>query len=99
MYFVGIRGLGHAGKDKLVCIPRYWRCLDNLKCVSESSRCNGIYDCQDRSDEMNCSAFDNATSSEGQKGKNAISNNWLSNFRLLKFISCKFSKSLVSFNC
>lgn len=78
MYFVGIRGLGHKGKAQLVCIPDYWRCLDNLKCVSESSRCNGSYECQDRSDEMNCHAFDNSTirpSNQSQKGKDLY--NWL----------------------
>lgn len=45
---------GHAGKEQLVCIPNHWRCLDNLKCIAESSRCNGIYDCQDHSDEKYC---------------------------------------------
>lgn len=47
---------GHAEKDgkPIKCIPNHWGCLDNLKCIDESSRCNGIYDCQDHSDEQNC---------------------------------------------
>lgn len=49
-----VYGLGHAGKEQIKCIPNYWRCLDNRKCIAESSRCNGIFDCQDHSDEHNC---------------------------------------------
>lgn len=59
-------GLGHAGKERIKCIPGHWRCSDNLKCVSESSRCNGIYDCQDHSDESNC---DESLPPESLKGK------------------------------
>lgn len=49
-----VYGLGHAEKEQLKCIPNYWRCLDNGRCIAESSRCNGIYDCQDHSDEQYC---------------------------------------------
>lgn len=38
------------------CTESEFRC-DNGKCISSSWHCNGEYNCDDHSDEMNCSKF------------------------------------------
>lgn len=75
MYFAGFTWiLGHAGKEQLVCVPHHWRCLNNLKCIKESERCNGKYDCEDHSDENYCNVTFTTSAPPAQiaKGKNML---------------------------
>ncbi|KAF7240343.1 Low-density lipoprotein receptor-related protein 1 [Varanus komodoensis] len=44
----------HPGPAKTSCAPTEFRCRDGT-CISNSSRCNQQIDCEDASDEMNCS--------------------------------------------
>lgn len=39
----------------ITCQRNAWKCLDKLKCLTISKVCDGIYDCQDHSDEKFCS--------------------------------------------
>lgn len=39
---------------KVECEPAAWRCDNELECLSQHEVCNGVNDCSDLSDEMNC---------------------------------------------
>ena len=34
------------------CTAGWWRCRDNLKCIPDSERCDGMVSCNDVSDEQ-----------------------------------------------
>ena len=36
------------------CAPDEFQCSDNRYCIPHVSRCNGLFDCPDHSDEMKC---------------------------------------------
>lgn len=36
------------------CDTTEWRCNNQLECISQKLVCNGLNDCSDMSDEMNC---------------------------------------------
>lgn len=40
----------------LSCLTSEFKCIDGLRCVPKSSRCDHKFDCVDRSDEQNCLA-------------------------------------------
>ena len=42
------------------CPQPQFECDRETQCLPESSRCNGVVECRDRTDELNCSKYNNA---------------------------------------
>ncbi|ESO96764.1 hypothetical protein LOTGIDRAFT_143634 [Lottia gigantea] len=53
------------------CKPDQFKCVERGLCIDESDRCNGLYDCPDHSDEMNCTV---ESPCGGDKSKHLCSN-------------------------
>lgn len=39
------------------CVADTFRCKDGFKCLSNKWKCDGVYDCEDQSDEDDCASF------------------------------------------
>lgn len=42
--------------DYATCSPLEYRC-GNGQCIKENQRCNGVFDCADRTDETHCGRY------------------------------------------
>jgi len=36
------------------CLSTDFRCADGVQCIRPCARCDGVFDCSDSSDELNC---------------------------------------------
>lgn len=47
---------GLYAENPLICMKNFRKCHDNSKCIEDSRFCDGLQDCRDGSDEINCNS-------------------------------------------